>query len=154
MTRQQSRTDVYCPIHDHLGQWSREEYYPCPVDNNDILVSAKTMSQKEVMLRWPRLTAHMISHSLGYFTPEAAANAILAHVLQMPWYCEWYMDIASHRKADSDDDLYRQINHDCISDAFRLRHHHTGYMRNIEYAMGLVRHVGSGKKGPTLASWM
>ena len=33
-------------------------------------------TQEEVIQRFPRLVAHMICESLGYFTPLAAANAL------------------------------------------------------------------------------
>jgi hypothetical protein len=36
----------------------------------------KPRSQADVLQRLPCLVAHLIVESLGYFTPEAAANAI------------------------------------------------------------------------------
>lgn len=38
----------------------------------------------EVLDRYPILVAHMICESLGYFTPNAAANALLAHIEGRP----------------------------------------------------------------------
>ncbi len=43
-----------------------------------------------IMKKYPRLTAHLICESLGYFSPRCAASAIYAHVNKKPYFCEWY----------------------------------------------------------------
>ena len=57
----------------------------------------KTRSQSDVLQRLPCLVAHLIAESLGYFTPEAAANAIAYYTKGEAFFCEWYYDWASKR---------------------------------------------------------
>jgi hypothetical protein len=35
------------------------------------------LNTEDAIRRWPRIVAHLIAESLGYFTPEGAANALL-----------------------------------------------------------------------------
>jgi hypothetical protein len=35
------------------------------------------LNTEDTIRRWPRIVAHVIAESLGYFTPEGAANALL-----------------------------------------------------------------------------
>lgn len=47
----------------------------------------KVLTQDEVLRRWPRVVGHLIAESLGYFTPRAAANAIIMFKLGKPsWF--------------------------------------------------------------------
>jgi len=39
-------------------------------------MAKKSRTQAEVLHRLPYLVAHLIAESLGYFTPQSAANAI------------------------------------------------------------------------------
>lgn len=56
--------------------------------------------QEEVLQRFPRLVAHLICESLGYFTPLSAANALLHYRENQPFWCEWYIHIAGLRSAN------------------------------------------------------
>jgi len=53
-------------------------------------IAPETMTPETVARRWPRIMARMIVESLGYFTPRAAANALLAHKLGQGFGCEYY----------------------------------------------------------------
>ena len=50
--------------------------------------------QAEVLQRYPILVSQMICASLGYFTPQAAGNALLCYIQGEPMFCEWYSHIA------------------------------------------------------------
>jgi hypothetical protein len=103
----------------------------------------------DVMRRYPHLTAHLVSESLGYFTPGAAASAIKNHILHRPYFCEWYVEMAR----GYNDDKVGQIGTDTLNRTFKNRHHHQGYMAEYDYAKKLVEEVLDGGEGPTFASW-
>ena len=112
------------------------------------------LTQKEVLIRWPRLTAHLICQSLGYFSPRAAANAILDVLHDRPCWCEWYAHQMSCRQrydGDADADILA-VGRDTLNAAISGRHRHRGMMS--EYASGLAA-VASELcgRGPQLASW-
>ena len=72
--------------------------------------------------KYRHILAAMIDESVGYFTPAAALNAIIAYKKKAPFSCEWYLDMAGlgHGKKlfDITDDELRAINHDIISPSF------------------------------------
>lgn len=118
-------------------------------------VDANQMTQYDVLRRWPRLVAHMICESLGYFTPKAAANAILSYKLGQPFYCEWYFDTALKRGAKTEEELEREIlkiGKEVIIQAFRNRHLHEGPMSDYKLALRIVEKSLKGID-PLLASW-
>lgn len=94
---------------------------------------AKPQSTKEIMEKYPLLTAHLICESLGYFSPTAAANAILSHIQEQPFYCEWFIDAAGWNPQNVLDFGRRKL-----ADAFHRRHSHRGYMAEIKQAKPLV----------------
>lgn len=51
---------------------------------------------EEVMKKYPRIVAHLIAESLGYFTPRTAAIAIIKAKNNEPYFCEWYADCAKN----------------------------------------------------------
>lgn len=103
----------------------------------------------EALNRWPRLTAHLICHSLGYFTPEAAANALLDHKRGHPCFCEWFVHMAQSWDAGK----VLEVGRKTILRAFQGRHHHYGYMAHYPQARALVEQVRRGGEGPVFASW-
>lgn len=105
--------------------------------------------QAEVLRRYPALVAHMICESLGYFTPGAAANAILCYVRGLPFFCEYY----THLAGGFDHAKVRAVGREVIERAYRTRRHHRGYMAHYPHARALVDHVNAGGEGPILASW-
>ena len=106
-------------------------------------------TQKEVLECYPRLVAHLICGSLGYFTPGAAANAILHHIQGEPNWCEWY----THMAQSWDSAKLLEVGRHALEDAVRGRHHHHGYMAEYLQARELVEHVRQGGQGPVFASW-
>ena len=98
----------------------------------------KPQTQREVLQRYPALTAHLVCHSLGYFSPEAAANMILDHIKGRSPACEWYMSMATKDRS------LAQINRDTIDRAIRMRHSHQGYMADYRTARRLVEAAAAG----------
>ena len=101
----------------------------------------------EVLSRYPRLAAHLICESLGYFTPHAAANAIKHHALSRPFACEWYVHMAGWGR-----DALVAVNRETVAAAFRHRGRHQGFMADYRRARELVRQALAGQ-APELASW-
>lgn len=101
----------------------------------------------EVLSRYPRLAAHLICESLGYFTPHAAANAIKHHALGRPFACEWYVHMAGWGR-----DALVAVNRETVAAAFRHRGRHQGFMADYRRARELVRQALAGQ-APELASW-
>ena len=113
------------------------------------MADVENLSITEILNRWPRLTGHLICDSLGYFTPEAAANALLHHRRGEPFACEWYV----HMARGFDKKKLLEVGSEAVQRAFRSRHHHRGYMAHYPQARALVEHVRRGGEGPLLASW-
>jgi hypothetical protein len=55
------------------------------------------LSLVDVCARYPRIVSHLIAESLGYFTPESAANAIQHYQVGRAFYCEMYDHYTSRR---------------------------------------------------------
>lgn len=106
-------------------------------------------SREDALRRWPRLTAHLICESLGYFTPASAAYAVYAFAHQEPCFCEWYADAAGslnhERVRDAGDRILRQ--------AIRNRHGHYGPMADYPVAWALVQRALATGDEPLFASW-
>lgn len=103
--------------------------------------------REEVLQRYPILVSHMICRSLGYFSPEAAAAALLGYIKGVPNYCEWYAHVAGQTL-----DLLA-VGRGVVEDSFRFRGNHSGYMVSYQQARLLVEHVRQGGQGPPLGSW-
>jgi hypothetical protein len=114
------------------------------------------MSQRETLLRYPRVIAHLICESLGYFSPMSAANAVVMHKLGNPFACEWYSHMCHCRtKQYFNDEELVKIGKEVLGRAIRYRKNHAGYMAEYDLAISLVRREVN-KKGATsgmLASW-
>ena len=84
-----------------------------------------TRNRIDGLKKYRHILAAMIDESIGYFTPAAALNAIIAYKKKAPFSCEWYLDMAGlgHGKKlfDITDDDLRAINHNVISGAFKHR---------------------------------
>jgi hypothetical protein len=113
------------------------------------------MSQRDILRRWPRLVAHLICESLGYFTPKSAANAILHFKKNEPFYCEWYCHMAQFRNKQRDmydKESLREVTQDVLKWAIERRHRHKGYMADYKQARAVITAELKGK-GPEFASW-
>jgi hypothetical protein len=119
----------------------------------------KVRSQTDVLRRLPCLTAHLIAESLGYFTPQSAANAIVHFTKGEAFFCEWYYDWAGKRFAGGSTkggdlrDIVKEVGQLAIQNAFKRRRHHRGPMAEFKRAFALVLHVRQGGQGPMFASW-
>ena len=102
---------------------------------------------REVLERYPSLTAHLICESLGYLTPTAAANAILNHIRGSAFYCEWYCHQAGGGRT------LLQVGRDNLDNAFRRRKHHRGPMAHYPRARALVEAEIRGALPPGFSSW-
>ena len=93
------------------------------------------------MARYPRVTAHLVAESLGYFTPRAAAMAGLDGLHGRENWCE-YIYTCYDRNARA-----------CLEKAVRNRHHHHGYMAEYRLARNLVGEFNETGRSPLFASW-
>ena len=99
------------------------------------------LSTKDVMGRYPCITAHIIAESLGYATPSRAA-AILRDAIQgKENWCEW---------------IYSCYNRDpskAVQNAIKSRHYHRGFMAEYKLALALVKRAIDKDEEPVFASW-
>lgn len=101
----------------------------------------ETWSNLDYMVRFPRITAHIIAESLGYATRGVAAKILKDAKENRKNSCEW---------------IYSCYNSDpkpAVESAIRLRHTHHGYMASYHKALAIVRHEIKTGIGPDLASW-
>jgi hypothetical protein len=107
-------------------------------------MSAKKIDQlthDDIIGRWPRLIAHVICCSLGYATPECAANIVRDYLAKRENWCEW---------------CYSCYNRDpgkVLDHAYCGRHSHQGYMSEYFQAIGIVARKLLFNKSPEFASW-
>ena len=102
---------------------------------------SKEHTPKQIMERYPRITAHIISESLGYATPTCAVLILKDAKEGRENYCEW---------------IYSCYNKDplkAVQNAIKNRHYHQGFMADYKYASALVKHAIETGKEPLLASW-
>ena len=107
----------------------------------------RAQSAQEVMERYPILVAHLMCASLGYFTPKAAANAIVTHIRGQGFWCEWYGHMASGGKNILD------VGHDTLNGAFQHRRFHRGYMAEYKTARVMVEAERQGEADLKFMSW-
>ena len=98
-------------------------------------------SAQGILLRCPRLVAHVIAESLGYATPALAAKIVADGAAGRPNWCEW---IYSCYGGDA-----RKV----VQAAIQSRHHHRGYMADHRAALALVRRFAKTGDQPLFASW-
>jgi hypothetical protein len=95
----------------------------------------------DFMRRYPRLVAHMICFSLGYATPQKAANICLDAINGRENWCEWIYS------------CYRRDPKPALAGAIRNRHNHSGYMSEYRQAIAIVRRELTTGQSPMFASW-
>jgi hypothetical protein len=114
------------------------------------------INKEQAIRRWPRLVAHMVAESLGYFTVLSAANALAFHKAGKSFACEWYSHMCSCRgKGFFDEATLLDVGQKVVLSAIRNRHLHRGYMASYKQAMAQVQAELS-KPGVTsgmLAAW-
>ena len=117
---------------------------------------ADPMSREQALRRWPRLVAHMICESLGYFTVESAASALAHYKAIKPYACEWYSHQCRCRgKGLFDEHELLQVGRAVVLAAIRRRKGHSGYMADYQQAIALVKAelAHRGYTSDMLASW-
>ncbi len=98
-------------------------------------------SHLDYMKRYPRITAHIICHSLGYATPSCAGRILKDAKEGRENWCEW---IASCYNCDPRKALERAI---------KTRHTHHGFMADYRAAKAIVDRAISTGDEPLFASW-
>lgn len=101
-------------------------------------------SQEYILRRYPRLVGHLICQSLGYLTPRAAANLIIAYCGGREFWCEWI----SHLHSCGVKNPTRYV----LEMAVKLRHTHRGYMADYGLARAIIAQSLAGND-PIFASW-
>ena len=101
----------------------------------------KELSVKETMKRYPRITAHIISESLGYATPSCAARILKDAREGRENYCEWVYS------------CYDKNPLRAVRDSIRKRHHHKGFMAEYKRAYALVKRAIETGEEPLFGSW-
>lgn len=109
------------------------------------------LTPKQIMSKYPRITAHLIAESLGYFTPTSAANAIIRAKNKEAYFCEWYSHCAMLH-GDSSKENVAKVTQDQLKNAIRNRHYHTGYMASYKQARRIVDQALVNNE-PIFASW-
>lgn len=110
------------------------------------------MDAYKIMKKYPRIVAHLITESLGYFTPKSAANAIIRAKNNEPYFCEWYTDCARRYGDMWDTENVRKVTVEILKQAIKYRHNHKGIMSNYKIAKQIVDKANEGIE-PTFASW-
>jgi hypothetical protein len=101
----------------------------------------KQLSVKEVMKKYPRITAHVIAESLGYATPSCAAGILRDAIEGRENYCEWIYS------------CYGKDPKKAVRDAIKRRHYHKGFMAEYKTALALVKRAIETGEEPLFASW-
>ena len=104
------------------------------------------------MKRYPRIVAHLIAESLGYFTPRSATIAIIKAKNNEPYFCEWYSDCARRYGNMWDKDNICKITKEILNQTIKYRHSHKGCMASYRQAKQIVDKAIEGNE-PTFASW-
>jgi len=118
------------------------------IEKLELKVAPKVQTRTDVLRRYPRITAHLICQSGGYFTPESAAGAILDTLYGCECWCELYMHYARFGKP------LLEVQREDLQRVIAGRHYHTGYMANYRTARGLVAQVAAyGEPPQMLMSW-
>jgi len=111
---------------------------------------------REILRRYPRVCAHLVCDSLGYYSPDSAAYALRDIALGRPAYSEWFMHMASvqlknegaaaPRDADGyvDEAYYQKtmigIGRHILERAVKSRSHHHGMMADYGQARAVIAH--------------
>ena len=98
----------------------------------------------DVLRRWPRIAAHIMSESLGYASPETAAYILLTGKFNEPCWCEW---------ADA---CWNRDGRAILRHSIKGRKHHEGFMAHYsDRALPMVRNAvqSGGQTNGMLAAW-
>ncbi len=101
----------------------------------------KELSTKEIMKRYPCITAHIIAESLGYATPSCAARILKDAREDRENYCEWIYS------------CYTSDPVKAVRDSIKNRHYHRGFMCDYKLAYSLVKKAIETGSEPLFGSW-
>jgi hypothetical protein len=101
----------------------------------------REFSTKEIMKKYPRITAHIIAESLGYATPSCAAMILKDAMEGKENHCEWIYS------------CYKKDALKAVQDSIKRRHYHKGFMADYKNAYALVKHAIDTGEEPLFASW-
>ena len=110
------------------------------------------LSLNKVIEKYPRIVAHLIAESYGYFTPISAANAIKRAKLNEPCFCEWYCDCARRYGDRYDEDNVRRVTKEILNQTIQNRHYQKGSWADYRSARRIVDRAITGEH-PVFASW-
>jgi hypothetical protein len=119
------------------------------------------MTVEQVMRRWLRIIAHLIASSLGYFSPQSAANAIRSVKRNGAFACEWYCDWADKAR-ENDPKKYEcqtfeqtllEVGKESLLKAIRNRHYHRDYMASYQKARKIIERELTTGESPNFGSW-
>jgi hypothetical protein len=111
-------------------------------------IRVPSLNTEEALRRWPRIAAHLIAESIGYFSPEGSANALLLFKRDQDNYCEWFLHMAYLGRKP-----IRQVAVETIRRAIRGRSFHRGYMASYKLALKIIRERIATGVGPVFGSW-
>jgi hypothetical protein len=103
----------------------------------------------------------LIASSLGYFSPQSAANAIRSVKRDEIFACEWYCDWAS-KERENDPKKYEyqtfeqtliEVGKKSLLKAIRNRHYHRGYMASYQQAHQIIKKELTTNESPNFGSW-
>ena len=101
----------------------------------------RELSTREIMKRYPRITAHIVAESLGYATPSCAARILKDTREGRKNYCEWIYS------------CYTKDPVRAVQDSIKRRHYHKGFMADYKLAYALVRKAIETGEEPLFGSW-
>jgi hypothetical protein len=106
-----------------------------------MMAKYRELSTKEIMKKYPRITAHIISESLGYVTPTCAAMILKDAMEGKGNHCKWIYS------------CYKKDALKAVQDSIKRRHYHNGFISNYKNAYALVKHAINTGEEPLFASW-
>jgi len=93
----------------------------------DQLCDPTELTVERVLRRCPRIVAHLICESLGWFSVRGAANVIVHYKNREAFYNDLYETLSEHKygRLPTEEELI-EINADFLRKAIVTRHFHSG----------------------------
>ena len=105
--------------------------------------------EKATAKKYPRLIAHMIAESMGYYTVTRAISTVHGYQDNKPYYCEMH----THAAGGYDDEKVLEVVKRMPKIAFKNRHYHKGYMTSYLRAKAAVSQFIETDKQNDFAAW-
>ena len=107
----------------------------------EVYKKVNELPAREIMERYPRITAHIIAESLGYATPTCAARILKDAMERKENHCEWIYS------------CYKKNPLKAVQGSVKRRHYHKGFMADFKRAYALVKHAIETQEEPLFGSW-